>query len=101
MGLLIETYSLISSPRIKKNHNHCRVFVTLGSEAQTAGPWQEVDQRVKYGWRLALLPFPRVWTKTERLFIAQRPSRVTECVWRQRAVCGAQSDGGKRGANLR
>lgn len=29
--------------------------VVLGSVVPTAGPWQEVDRRVKYGWRLALL----------------------------------------------
>lgn len=64
----------------ERNHNKSGVFVTLGSVAQTAGPWQEVDRRVKYGRRLALPPVPRVWTETERLFIAQRPGGVTECV---------------------
>lgn len=66
---------------LKKNtHNKGRVLVALVSVALTAGPWQEVDRRVKYGWRLALPLVPRVWTKTERLFIAQRPGGVTGCV---------------------
>lgn len=64
----------------EKRRHRGSVLVALVSVALTAGPWQEVDRRVKYGWRLALLPAPRVWTKTERLFIAQRPGGVTECV---------------------
>lgn len=110
MGLLTETCGLENGarnggvepsglrPPMKKtlherNHHKSGVFVTLGSVAHTAGPWQEVDRRVKYGWRLALPPVPRVWTETERLFIAQRPGGghrvcgVRSGGWRQTRVC--------------
>lgn len=39
---------------------------------------------------MAALPVLRVWTKTERLFIAQQAGGVIGCVWRRRrAVCGS------------
>lgn len=70
-------------------------FTTLGTVAQTAGRWQEVDWRVKYGWRLV----PWVWMKTDWLFIVQWPGGVTGYLWLTAFTvweCGTCSDGPER-----